>query len=86
MTTEKAIKQAIECVNNPPKRLAINPYNHTVKDLQAVHTTIEAKSGFLSKLTNQRELSVTLVLNEMEPTVKMNAYSGKCLKVTGPYN
>jgi hypothetical protein len=86
MITGNATVQALVCVNNPPKKLAINPINYTLKDLQTVHTSIDAKSGFFNQLTNQRELSVTLVFKETEATVKMNAYSGKCIGVTGPLN
>lgn len=86
MTTGKALNQAISCVNNPPKRLDIKPNNYTLKDLQNVIMRIDEKSGFFNQLTNQRELSVTLVFNNggEKPTVKMNAYSGKCIGVTGP--
>ena len=86
VTTNDAMKRAIECINNPPKHLAINPIDYTLKDIQAVHTSIDVKRGFLSQLTNQRELSVTLIFNEVEPTVNMNAYTGKCIRVTGPFN
>jgi hypothetical protein len=86
MTTGDATKQAIDCVNNPPRHLAIKPINYTLEDLQTVHTSIDAKSGYLNHLTNQREVSVTLVFKDAEPTVKMDAYSGKCIGVSGQLN
>ncbi|SDN90684.1 hypothetical protein [Bacillus sp. OK048] len=86
MTTVDATIQAIDCVNNPPSQLAIKPINYTLEDLQTVHTFIDAKSGYLNHVTNQREVSVTLVFKDKEPTVKMDAYSGKCIWVSGPLN
>ncbi|WP_214481950.1 hypothetical protein [Bacillus sp. SM2101] len=86
MTTYDAIKQAIACVSNPPERLAIKPVNYALKDLETVQTSINVKSGFFNQLTNQRDLSITLVFNGAEATVKMDAYSGKCIAVTGPLN
>lgn len=85
MTTGKAVKQAIACVNNPPKRLSVNPINYTLNDLQTYHSfIIEAKSGFFHQLTNQREMTITLVFESKEPTVTMNAYNGECIGISGP--
>lgn len=86
MTTGNATQKAIACVNNPPKNLAIEPINFTFDDLQTVHLSIDTKSGLFNQLTNHRELSVTLVFKGAEPTVKINAYNGKCIEVTGPLN
>lgn len=87
MTSVAITSNAMKCLNHPPKTLGIKPFNLTLSDIQSEHTSIEAKSGFLSNLTNQRELSVKMKFKGgVEPTVKMNAYSGKCIGVTGPLN
>lgn len=85
MTTGEATKHALTCLNNPPKKLGIKPFNRTINNIQTVQASLEPKSGFLSKLTNGREWRVTLIFKgSEEPTVTMNAYNGKCIGVSGP--
>lgn len=87
MTTGEATKQALVCLNNPPKKLGIKPFNLNLSDIKSGQMSIDAKSGFFNNLTNKRELSVTLKFKGgLEPTFRMNAYNGECIEVTGPLN
>ncbi|WP_409276181.1 hypothetical protein V1499_11365 [Neobacillus sp. SCS-31] len=87
MTTLEATNNAVLCLNNPPKELGIKADDITFDDITQVMFSIYAKSGFLNRITNQRELSVTLkTSNGKQPTIRMDAYNGKCLGVTGPLN
>ncbi|MDR7080676.1 hypothetical protein J2Y03_005767 [Neobacillus niacini] len=87
MTTEKATGYAVLCLNVPPKELGIKAVDINFDDIIMEKLSIDTKNGFFNQFTNQRELSVTLkTKNGEEPTVRMDAYNGKCLEVTGPLN
>ncbi|WML45389.1 hypothetical protein [Neobacillus sp. PS3-40] len=87
LTTGEATDYAVQCLNNPPKELGIKSFNLNLDDITSGNLFIDTKSGFFNKLTNQRELSVTLKTKiGREQTVRINAYSGKCIEVTGPLN
>lgn len=52
-------------------------------DIKPEKFSIDKKSGFFNQITNQRELNITLkTKNEEELTVRMDAYTGRCLEVT----
>lgn len=88
MTTSEAAKQALVCLNNPPKKIGVKPFNLNLSDVLTWQISIDSKSGFFNNLTNKRQLSVTLKFKEggKEPTVRMNAYLGKYIDVSGPLN
>ncbi len=84
-TTEKATGYAGLCLENPPKRLGIKAVHLNWQDIKPEKFSIVTKSGFFNQITNQREFSVTLkTKNGEELTVRMDAYNGRCLEVTGP--
>lgn len=86
-TTGKATENAALCLQYPPKRLGIKAVDINWDDIKQEKFSIDKKSGFFNQITNQRELSVTLkTKNGEELTVKMDAYNGRCLEVTGPLN
>ncbi|MFZ7945981.1 hypothetical protein [Neobacillus sp. 19] len=85
LTTDEATGYAILCLNVPPKKLGIKAVEIYFNDITLGKLSIDTKSGFFNQFTNQRELSVTLkTKNGEEPTVRMDAYNGKCLEVTDP--
>ncbi|WP_312476169.1 hypothetical protein [Neobacillus sp.] len=85
MTTGKATDYAFLCLNFPPKELGIKAVDINFFDVKLEKLSIDTKSGFFNQFTNQRELRVTLkTKNGEEPTIRMDAYNGKCLEVTGP--
>ncbi|PQD94686.1 hypothetical protein CYL18_13590 [Pradoshia eiseniae] len=87
LTTEKAISYAALCLYSPPERLGIKAVDINWDDIKAEKFSIEEKSGFYSQLTNRRELNITMkAKNGEELTVRMDAYNGSCLEVTGPLN
>ncbi|MBO0603116.1 hypothetical protein I2483_15720 [Sporosarcina sp. E16_3] len=87
LTTGEAEGYAVLCLNVPPKELEIKAVNITFDDITLKKLSIDKKSGFFNQYTNKRDLSITLkTKNGEEPTVKINAYNGKCLGVTGPLN
>jgi len=87
LTTGEATDYAVLCLNVPPKELGIKAIDINFDDITQKKLSIDIKSGFFSQYTNKRDLSITLkTKNGEEPTVKINAYNGNCLGVTGPLN
>ncbi|CAH2715928.1 hypothetical protein BACCIP111895_03112 [Neobacillus rhizosphaerae] len=87
LTTGEATDNALLCLAFPPERLGIKAVDIIYYDITLEKLSIDKKSGFFNKFTNQRELSVTLkTKNGEEPTVRINAYNGRCLEVTNPIN
>ena len=87
LTTGEATDSAVLCLNVPPKELGIEAVDVNFDDIMLKNLSIDTKSGFFNQITNQRVLSVTLkTKNGDEPTIRMDAYNGKCLEVTGPLN
>jgi len=87
LTTGEATGYAVLCLNVPPKELGIKAIDINFDDITQKELSIDKKSGFFSQYTNKRDLSITLkTKNGEEPTVKINAYNGKCLEVTGPFH
>ncbi|WP_066303905.1 hypothetical protein [Bacillus sp. FJAT-29814] len=87
MATEKATDYAALCLQNPPERLGIEAMDMNWPDIKPEKFSIDEKSGFFNQITNKRELNITLkTKNGEERTVKMDAYTGRCLEVTGPIN
>ncbi|MEK5389054.1 hypothetical protein NSQ59_01560 [Margalitia sp. FSL K6-0131] len=87
LTAGKATDYAALCLQFPPKRLGIKAVDINWDDITPKKFSIDKKSGFLNQITNQRELSVTLkAKNGEELNVRMDAYNGRCLEVTGPLN
>ncbi|WP_045520908.1 hypothetical protein [Neobacillus niacini] len=87
LATGKATDYAALCLQLPPKRLGIEAVDINWDDIKPEKFSIDKKSGFFNQITNQRELSVTLkTKNGEELTVRMDAYNGRCLEVTGPLN
>ena len=87
LTNEEATNYAVLCLNVPPKDLGIKAVKINFDDITLKQLSIDTKNGFFYQYTNKRDLSLTLkTKNGEEPTVKINAYNGKCLEVTGPLN
>ncbi|MGV3466090.1 MAG: hypothetical protein ACO1OT_12455 [Heyndrickxia sp.] len=87
LTTEEATDSAVLCLNNPPKELGIKAEEIYYDEISLKKLSIDTKSGFFNQITNQRELSVTLkAKNGEEINIKMGAYNGKCLEMTGTLN
>jgi hypothetical protein len=85
LTTGKATDYAALCLEIPPKRLGIKAVDLNWHDIKPEKFSIDTKSGFYNQITNQREFSVTLKTKNGEVlTVRMDAYNGRCLEVTGP--
>lgn len=83
-TTEDAIGYALLCLNVAPKYLGIEAMDIDINDIQSFNLSINEKEGFFNQYTNQRDLSVSLLTkNEEEITVRINAYNGECLAVSG---
>ena len=84
LTTEKATGYAALCLYSPLERMGIDM---NWEDFEPEKVLLDKKSGFFSQLTNQREYRITMkVKNGEELTVRMDAYDGRCLEVTGPLN
>ncbi|QCJ44542.1 hypothetical protein FAY30_23070 [Bacillus sp. S3] len=85
LTTDKATGYAFLCLNIPPKKLGIKPVDLNYSDITLEKLSIDKKRGYFNQITNQRELSVTLKTKDgKEPTIRIDAYNGKCLEVINP--
>lgn len=88
MITWEAIDSAEKHLQNPPKE-----WGKTFSDLDWNDTSLEnvslsltPKSNFWSKLTNRMNWEVTIKNNGLEPTVVIDAYTGKLIDIYGPLN
>ncbi len=86
MTSGEIIEKGVACLNDT-KNYYKESHNGTIaiEHIKSVTTSIDDKSGYFNEVTNKRELSVKFKFDGGgEPTVKMIAYNGKCLGITGP--
>jgi hypothetical protein len=84
LRSAEAVDYTIMCLNNPPKEFGLKANKLNLNDITTGSLSIGTKSGFFNRLTNQRELSVTLHTKKgKEWTVRIDAYSGKCIEVIG---
>ena len=47
---------------------------------------LNQKNGFWNKLTNKKQWEVTVKYNGIQPTVVIDAYTGKFIDLYGPLN
>ncbi|MFD1927474.1 PepSY domain-containing protein [Sporosarcina siberiensis] len=88
MSTGEAIVSAEKHLQNPPKEWgkSFSDYDWNETPLENVVVSLNQKSDFWSNLTNRMNWEVTLKNNGAEPTVVIDAYTGKLIDIYGPLN
>lgn len=88
MSTSEAIASAEKHLQNPPnewgKTFSSVDWNDT--PLENVSATLSQKNNFWNNLTNKMNWEVTIKHNGQEPTVVIDAYTGKLIDIYGPVN
>lgn len=89
MTSGEALIQAVAYLQDLPEDYHESMRLHLqVEELQRedYFTSLNLKRGFLSELLNRRQWEVTIKYDGMEPTVVMDAITGKFITIYGPLN
>ncbi|PIC67629.1 hypothetical protein CSV71_10400 [Sporosarcina sp. P21c] len=88
MSTWEALDHAEKHLQNPPKEWgkSFSDYDWNDTPLENVAVSLNQKSGFWSNLTNRMNWEVTIKNNGVEPTVVIDAYTGKLIDIFGPLN
>lgn len=88
MSTWEALDNAEKHLKNPPKEWekSFSDYEWSDTPLENVVVSLNQKSGFWSDLTNRMNWEITIKNNGAEPTVVIDAYTGKLIDIYGPLN
>jgi len=88
MSTSEAIDSAEKHLQNPPKEWekTLSGLDGNDAQLENVSLSLTPKSNFWSKLTNRMNWEVTIKNSDSEPTVVIDAYTGKLIEIYGPLN
>ncbi|WP_301107204.1 PepSY domain-containing protein [Sporosarcina sp.] len=88
MSTGEAIDSAQKHLQNPPKEWGktFSDYDWNDTTLENVVVSLNQKNGFWNNLTNRMNWEVTIKNNGSEPTVVIDAYTGKLIDINGPLN
>ncbi|MBB5181550.1 hypothetical protein HNQ44_003015 [Planomicrobium koreense] len=88
MTTEEAIVQAYNHLNDPSQGVGIEEIEIELGDIPAnsINLKLHSKEGLLNEFFNMRQWVVTVKYQNLRPTVVMDAYTGKLLEISGPLN
>lgn len=88
MSTWEAIDSAEKHLQNPPKEWgkSFSDYDWNDTPLENVVVSLNQKNSFWSNLTNRMNWEVTIKNNGSEPTVVIDAYTGKLIDIYGPLN
>jgi len=88
MSTAEAIVKAEDLLNNPPEEWEKLVSNVDLKEipLEDINTSLNQKDGLWNRLTNKKQWEVTIKFSGTEPTVVMDANTGKFIDIYGPLN
>ncbi|MFZ0447522.1 MAG: PepSY domain-containing protein [Bacillus sp. (in: firmicutes)] len=88
MSTGDAIVSAEKHLQNPPKEWRKSTSNADLKEIPIANSSVflNQKSGFWNELTNRKQWEVTIKYNGSEPTIVIDAYTGKFIDLYGPLN
>ncbi len=88
MSTGEAIIQAEEYLQHPPKEWKNSISYIDLKEIPSgnINTSLKPKNGFWNELTNKKQWEVTIKYNGTQPTIIMDAYTGKFINLSGPLN
>ena len=88
MSTSEATIKAVGHLQTPPEELKVSIPYVELRDIppENINVHLEKKNGFFNKLTNRQQWEITIKYQGIEPTVVMDAYSGKYIDIYGPVN
>ena len=88
MSTDDAIISAEKHLQSPPKEWGKSLSYVDLKEIsiENVSASLNQRNGFWNKLTNKKQWEVTVKYNGIEPTVVIDAYTGKFIDLYGPLN
>ncbi|QFF99374.1 hypothetical protein PB01_11375 [Psychrobacillus glaciei] len=84
MTANEVTIKAIEILQKPPEEWKF-PYVE-LKDipLENIQVQLTPQAGFLNKLVNKQQCELTIKYQDLEPTLALDAYTGKLIAIYGP--
>lgn len=89
LTTGEAIVHAMEILQDPPKGWGSSIKIDTeLNELPSEHirTVLNPRQGFLNELFNRKQWEVTIIYGSNQPTIVMDAATGKFIDLYGPLN
>lgn len=88
LTTEEAVVQAYDHLKNPPQGAGIEEIQLELRNIPAdnIQLKLHSKEGFFNEWFNKKQWEVTIEYQSVEPTVVIDAYTGKLVEITGPLN
>ncbi len=86
LMTIEAIYSAERYLQNPPKELSKSISYLDLKEVpeENVSAVLNQRSGFWNQLTNRMQWEVTIKYNDIQPTVVIDANTGKYIDIYGP--
>ena len=87
MSTGEAIIKAEVHLKNPPEEWKeISNVDLKENPPDKISTSLNQKDGIWNRITNRKQWEVTIKFSGAEPTVIMDAYTGKIIDIYGPLN
>jgi len=86
MRTWEAVISAEKHLQNPPQEFSKSIPRINLEDIpvENISTVLNQKSGSWNQLTNRMQWEVTIKYSGIQPTVVMDAYTGKFIDIYGP--
>ena len=87
MSTDEAIIKAEGHLKNPPEEWKeISNVDFKENPPDEISTSLNQKDGLWNRITNRNQWEVTIKFSGAEPTVIMDAYTGKIIDIYGSLN
>lgn len=88
MSTIEAIISSEKHLQHPPEEWGKSILYVEIKDIpfENISAVLNPQNGFWNQLTNQMQWEVTVKYNGIEPTIVMDAGTGKLIEIFGPLN
>lgn len=90
LSSEEAIAQAYKHLKNPPSEteLSLPPIQAGLDGIspENISLSLRQQKGFLNELFNNMQWEVTVIYEDVIPTVVMDAATGEVLDIFGPLN
>lgn len=88
LSSEEAITSAEMHLQNPPiewEKTISEVDFHTISK-ENITISLNQKDGFWNTLTHKQQWEITVKYNGIEPTLVIDAYTGKLIDLFGPLN
>ena len=88
ISTDEATIKAVEHLQTPPEEFKVSIPYVELRDIPAENISVHLKkrNGFFNELTNRQQWEITINYQGIEPTIVMDAYTGKYIDMYGPLN